>query len=111
SARPAPNTSTLRELLPRGADLLVDVTAVDRVAVAGEGAGPRRDRLVVAPHLREHVAIVLLHDRVRRQLIGRALHVLEREIELAVLEVRPADAIQIRAVVRLDGKRALQIID
>ena len=83
-------------------DLLVDVAAIDRVAVAGERAGPRGDRLVVASELEEHVAVVILDDRVGLELIGGALQVVVGEIELVGLEVRPAEAVEIRAVVGLD---------
>src|SRR4051794_27912810 len=86
--------SALRQLLPRRSDLLVDVAAVDRIAVPGERAGPRADRVLPTASLREHVAVMILDDGVGRQLVGGALHMLEREIELAVLVVRPADAVE-----------------
>ena len=73
-------------------DLLVDVGAIDRIAVAGQRAVERRDGVVVATELEEHVAVVILDDRVGGQLIGGALQIAFGEIELVGLEVRPAEA-------------------
>ena len=52
---------------------------------------------------------MLLDDGVRLELIRGALQVLLGEIELVGLEVRPAQAVEVRAVVRLDLQRLLQI--
>src|SRR4051812_47713542 len=50
------------ELLFRVPDLLVDIGAVDRVAVARQRTCPRGDRIVVAAQFEEHVAVVVLDD-------------------------------------------------
>ena len=49
-------TSSLVEFLSGVPDLLVDVGAIDRVAVAGERAIPGRDRLIVAADLEEQLS-------------------------------------------------------
>ena len=59
--------------------------AIDRIAVAGERARPRGNRLVVASQLEQHLAVVILDDRVGPELIGGALEVVVGEIELVSL--------------------------
>src|SRR5262245_31398570 len=105
-----PYGSFLGKLLPRCTDLLVDVTSVDVVTVARQRAAPRGNRLVVLSELEEHLAVVTLYDRVGHQPIGRSFQVVQREIELAVLEIRPADAVEIRSVLRVDRQRALEVL-
>src|SRR5947209_17014097 len=83
--RRAQALSFLAELLFRRANLPVDGAAIDGVAVAVEGAGPRGDRLVVARALEQQVAVVILDDRIGRELIRRALQVLLGEIQLVRL--------------------------
>src|SRR6266478_1939977 len=73
--------SLLRELLSRGADFLFDLALVDRVAVAGERARERGDRVVEASELEQDVAVVILDDRVGAQLVRGALQTLFGEIE------------------------------
>src|SRR5580765_3777536 len=89
--------SLLAEFLFRGPDLLVDAGAIDRVVVAGEGAPPGGNGLVEARQLEQHVAVMILNDRVRFELIGRPLQVVERQRQLVGLEVRPAEAVEIGA--------------
>src|SRR4051812_40919100 len=65
-ARPAlspAHASSFRQLLSGGADLLIDIAAIDRVAVAGERPRPGRDRIVEPRELEEHVAVMILNDR------------------------------------------------
>src|SRR6187399_3145580 len=117
--RPAPAPSARRsagasfpgKLLSGRADLLVDVAAIDRIAVAGKRLVPPADGVVVTSHLEEQLAVVVLHDGVRPELIGGLLQVVEREIELAVLEVGPADAVEKRPVIGIDRQRTLDEID
>src|SRR6185436_11111892 len=59
----------------------------------------------------EQLAVVILYHRIGLQLIGRALEVAVGQLELVSLEVRPAEAVQIRSVVRIDLERLLQIAD
>src|SRR3954470_13799000 len=100
-ARPQ-DDSLLAEFLFRALDLLVDAGTIDRLVVAGERARPRGDGIVEPRQLEQHVAVVILDDRVRLELIGRALQVVERERQLVGLVVRPTEAVEIRAVVRLN---------
>ena len=73
---------------------------------------PRGDRIVVARELEEHVAVVILNDRVGLELFGRALAGWSTaRSQLVGLVVRPAEAVEIRAVVRLDFERLLQQVD
>src|SRR5215475_5595590 len=107
SQRPQPRRATaarssLRELLSRTPDLLVDVAANDRVAIAGERLVPGQDGVVVASEFEKNLAVVILNDRVGAELIGCLLQIVEGEIELAVFEIRPADAIEVGAVVGID---------
>src|SRR5438093_8451218 len=70
--------SFLVKLLPGRADLLIDLALVNRIAVAGKGAGEGSDRCVVASELEQHVAVMILDDRVGAQLIRGALQILLR---------------------------------
>jgi len=99
--------SSFRKLASGHLDFLVELVAIDRIAVACERAGPRGNRLIVAAHPGEHVAVVILDDRVGEELIGRAFQILLRQIQFAALEVRSAEAVEIRSVVGLDLERAL----
>src|SRR6185312_9021266 len=99
------------ELLFRGPDLPVDGGTIDRVVVAGQRARPRRDRVVVARELVEDVTVVILDDGVRLELVGRALQVVERLRQPVGLVVRPAEAVEVRAVAGLERQRLLQEID
>ncbi len=72
---------SLLQVLLRRLDLLVDLAAVDVGAVALERARPRGNRVAVAPQLEEHLAVVLLDDRVGSQLVGRAVQVVLGEID------------------------------
>src|SRR5262245_58516784 len=56
--------SFLGEFLFRGADLLVDVAAVDRIAVAAQRARPRRDRFVDTSELEQDIAVMILNHRI-----------------------------------------------
>src|SRR5439155_23614116 len=95
-ARPAwPRRSAASELLLRRLDFLVNGAGVDRVAVAGERACPRRDGIVDAAALEKHVAVVILDDGIAHHLIGRALETLFGEIELVGFVIRPAEAVEI----------------
>jgi len=78
-----------------------------RIAVAGERACERGDRFVEASELQQHLAVVLLDHGVRAELIGRFVKIGFGEIELVRLVVRPAEAVEIRAVLRfeLEGAR------
>src|SRR5581483_8188920 len=72
-ARPRPSaarrSSLLIELLPGRPDLLVDVPAVDRVAVAVQRPRPRGNRILIASELQQHVAVVILNDGIGLLLI------------------------------------------
>ncbi len=57
------------EFLSGVPDLLVDVGAVDRFAVAVERAVPRRDCVVEPADLEEQLAVVFLNDGVDLQLL------------------------------------------
>src|SRR4030095_2770828 len=92
-------------------DLLFDRRAIDRVAVTGEGALPCADRLGGASELRQDVAMMILDDRVADQ-NGRGLAKrLGRFLDLALLEERPSERIEICGIARLDLERALGKID
>src|SRR5262245_39640600 len=110
-AQSTPATSSLRKLLPRAADLLVEVGLLDRVAITGERTRPGQDGVVVASEFVEDFAVMVLDDRVRCQLIGSLFEVVEGEIELAVFVIGPADAVEIRAVIWIDGQRALDVVN
>src|SRR6516165_6885427 len=100
SARRRP--SFLTGFLLRGTDLLVDLKAAHRVAITVECAGPGSDRFIKAPELEEHVAVMILNHRVGLELVGSSFQVVDREIELVALVVRPAQAVQIRTVFGVD---------
>src|SRR3954469_14644715 len=72
-SRPAPPRGRARsfrvEFLLGGANLLVERTTVNRVAVAGRRECPRGQRLVVLLELEENVAVMILNDGVRSELI------------------------------------------
>src|SRR5206468_8399334 len=109
TAVPAPRrTLFLSDLLSGAANLLVDVGAIDGIAVTGQCARPRRDRVVVAPELEQHVPVVILDDGVGLHLIGCAAQIVLGQIKLVRLEVRPAEAVEVRPVVRIDLQRLLQ---
>src|ERR1043166_2938969 len=99
--------SLLIEFLLGGADLLVDVCAIDGVAVAGERARERGDCLVEASELQQHFAIVFLDYGVGVQLLRCAAQALFGEVELVGLEVGPPEAVEKRPVVRLELQRLL----
>src|SRR4029078_8841219 len=95
-------------LLARLVDLLLDLRLVDAFAVPLECALPRGDRLVRAPLLQPQIPEVILDDRVLRQLAGGGAERPIGEIDLPLLEVGPAEAVQVRRVagVELDGAAA-----
>src|SRR5205807_6662278 len=64
----APGSPT-PQLLPGGFDLPVDGAGIDRVAIAGERPRPRGNRILDAASLEEDVAVMILDDRVGRELI------------------------------------------
>ncbi len=53
--------------------------------------------------LRQQVAPVVLDDRVSGQLLGGRAEIRLGQVELVQLEVRPAEAVEIRAVVGIEG--------
>src|SRR2546423_8183867 len=95
TCRPRAASSLLADLLLCCLDFPVDLDLVDRVAVAAERAVPGGNRRVVAGQLEEDFAVVILDDRVGRQLFGRAPQIGFREIELVGLVVRPAWTIEV----------------
>jgi hypothetical protein len=68
--------------LPGRPDLLVDLAAIDRIAISGERAVPGGDGVGVLSELEEHVAVVILDDRIALQLIRGLPQVVLGEIEL-----------------------------
>src|SRR5438093_5713730 len=87
--------------------LLLDLATVDLLAVAGERALPRRDRVGGPMLLLTQVAQMILDDRVLRQPIRRRRQGLIGEIEVPLLHVRPAQAVEIGRVGGIDFQRAL----
>src|SRR5262249_15426955 len=94
--------------LLRRLDLPVDVPSVDVAAVAVQRAREGGDRVGVATQLQQQLAVMLLDDRVALQLIGGLAEVVLGQIEVFRFEVRPAEAVEIRAVLRFDLERLLQ---
>ena len=73
--------SSFFEFLPGVPDLLVDVGAVDRLAVAPERAVPRRNRFFEPADLEEQLPVMFLDHGVDLQLLRRTT-IYQREILL-----------------------------
>src|SRR5262249_16460564 len=80
-------------------NLLLNLSAIDRVPVAGERLLPGADRLGAAVLLLAEIAEMVLDDRIGRPLLGRGRQRRVGEIELSLLHVRPAEAVEVRRVV------------
>src|SRR5690606_6033790 len=88
-------------------DLLVERRAVDRFEVALERALPRAAGFGPLPLPGERIAVVILDDGVGRQRLGRLRERRDGGVDLALPEERPAEAVEVRGVVGLDGERPL----
>src|SRR5688572_18087769 len=89
----------------RVVDLPADGREIHVLAVAVERLVPRGDRVVHAPTAREHVAQVVLDLGIGRHALGRRAEILLSLGQIAALEVRPAQAVEVGAVVGLGLQR------
>src|SRR5688572_31529761 len=87
--------------------LLENACAIDGFAIAGERAFPGCRGIGEALLLVAQIAQVILNDGTLGQLRGRFGQRWIGEIELALLEVRPPQAIEERGVARFELERSL----
>src|SRR5438067_4959467 len=83
-------------------DLLLNLRAIDRIAVAGERRLPGGNRVVPPVLFEAQIAEMILDDGVLREPRRRFGQRRVREIELPLLHVGPAQAVEVRRVVGLD---------
>ena len=102
-----PRPSLFLGLLHGAGDFLLDLRAIDGIAVPVEGPLPRGDRVGWAILLESQVAEVLLDDGILWQLFSGPRQRRIGEIELALLDVRPAKTVEERRVVGLDAQGPL----
>src|ERR1043166_8082431 len=109
-AAPATGAETMPFVLPQlssAVDLLLNLPAIDRVAVAGESALPRGNRVGPTILLQPQIAEMVLDHGIRGQLFGGGRQRRVGQIELPLLHVGPAETVEIRRIVRLDLERSL----
>src|SRR5438093_3842044 len=80
-------------------NLLLDVRALQVVAVAFERACPCGCGVLRATEAGEQVAEMILDDRVARQRRGGACQILLRRREFPTFELRPPETVEIRGIV------------
>src|SRR5258708_5822930 len=92
---------------PCRVDLLLQLAAIDGIAVTGQRFQPGGDCVGVSLLLLPQAPQVLLDDGVLRQLRGRRRERRIRQVQLALLHVRPTEAVEERRIVGLDLEGAL----
>src|SRR5207302_952589 len=97
----------LAELLAGGLDLVFDLRAGHRFAVAVERALPRLDGLLMVAALEQQIAEMTLDHGHGRKLFAGFPQRRLRGVELALLEVGPAETVEVCRVSGVQHERAL----